>query len=45
MTTEGIDVKTTGNTVLLKETAFVEAFNFKSAFECQLSIMTPYVKH
>ena len=36
MTTEGIDVRSVGNTVLLKETALVEAFNLKSAIEYQL---------
>ena len=36
MTTEGIDVRSVGNTVLLKETALVEAFNLKAAIEYQL---------
>lgn len=36
MTTEGIDVRSVGNTALLKETALVEAFNLKAAIEYQL---------
>ena len=36
MTTEGIDVRSVGNTVMLKETALVEAFNLKAAIEYQL---------
>ncbi|XP_002121747.2 intraflagellar transport protein 70A-like [Ciona intestinalis] len=36
MTTEGIDVRSVGNTILLKETALVEAFNLKAAIEYQL---------
>ncbi|XP_065846573.1 intraflagellar transport protein 70A-like isoform X2 [Oscarella lobularis] len=36
MTTEGIDVRSVGNTALLHETALVEAFNLKAAIEYQL---------
>ena len=36
MTTEGIDVRSVGNTALLKETALIEAFNLKAAIEYQL---------
>ena len=36
MTTEGLDVRSVGNTTLLKETALVEAFNLKAAIEYQL---------
>ena len=36
MTTDGIDVRSVGNTVLLQETALVEAFNLKAAIEYQL---------
>lgn len=36
MTTEGIDVRSVGNTLLLQRTALVEAFNLKAAIEYQL---------
>ena len=36
MTTEGIDVRSVGNTGVLKETALVESFNLKSAIEYEL---------
>ncbi|XP_062507596.1 intraflagellar transport protein 70A-like [Corticium candelabrum] len=36
VTTEGIDVRSVGNTALLQETALVEAFNLKAAIEYQL---------
>lgn len=36
MTTEGIDVRSVGNTLTLHETALIEAFNLKSAIEYQL---------
>jgi len=36
MRTEGIDVRTVGNTMLLCESAFVEAFNLKAAIEHNL---------
>ncbi|XP_056609233.1 tetratricopeptide repeat protein 30A isoform X1 [Triplophysa dalaica] len=36
MTTEGIDVRSVGNTLVLHETALIEAFNLKSAIENQL---------
>nr|XP_022317500.1 tetratricopeptide repeat protein 30A-like isoform X1 [Crassostrea virginica]XP_022317679.1 tetratricopeptide repeat protein 30A-like isoform X1 [Crassostrea virginica] len=36
MTTEGIDVRSVGNTLTLHETALVEAFNLKAAIEYQL---------
>ena len=36
MTTEGIDVRSVGNTQTLHETALVEAFNLKAAIEYQL---------
>ncbi|XP_029913501.1 intraflagellar transport protein 70A isoform X2 [Myripristis murdjan] len=36
MTTEGIDVRSVGNTLVLHETALVEAFNLKAAIEYQL---------
>lgn len=36
MTTEGIDVRSVGNTMTLHETALVEAFNLKAAIEYQL---------
>ncbi|NXH15396.1 TT30B protein, partial [Bucco capensis] len=36
MTTEGIDVHSVGNTLLLHHTALVEAFNLKAAIEYQL---------
>ncbi|KAL0992582.1 hypothetical protein UPYG_G00095310 [Umbra pygmaea] len=36
MTTEGIDVRSVGNTLALHETALIEAFNIKAAIEYQL---------
>lgn len=36
MTTEGIEVRSVGNTKILHETALVEAFNLKAAIEYQL---------
>lgn len=36
MSTEGIDVRSVGNTLLLHRTALVEAFNLKAAIEYQL---------
>ncbi|XP_078692578.1 intraflagellar transport protein 70A-like [Branchiostoma floridae x Branchiostoma belcheri] len=36
MTTEGIDVRSVGNTLILHETALIEAFNLKAAIEHQL---------
>jgi hypothetical protein len=36
MTTEGIDVRSVGNTLTLHETALLEAFNLKAAIEYQL---------
>ncbi|XP_052264590.1 tetratricopeptide repeat protein 30A-like isoform X2 [Dreissena polymorpha] len=36
MTTEGIDVRSVGNSLTLHETALVEAFNLKAAIEYQL---------
>ncbi|XP_004701770.1 tetratricopeptide repeat protein 30B, partial [Echinops telfairi] len=36
MTTEGIDVRSVGNTLVLHQTALVEAFNLKAAIEFQL---------
>ncbi|XP_048200182.1 tetratricopeptide repeat protein 30A2-like [Perognathus longimembris pacificus] len=36
MTTEGIDVRSVGNTSVLHQTALVEAFNLKAAIEYQL---------
>jgi tetratricopeptide repeat protein 30 len=36
MTTEGIEVRSVGNTKVLHETALVEAFNLKAAIEYQL---------
>eukprot|EP00051_Salpingoeca_urceolata_P002818 m.53053 g.53053 ORF g.53053 m.53053 type:complete len:644 (-) comp12348_c0_seq3:32-1963(-) len=36
MTTEGIEVRSVGNTKVLRETALVEAFNLKAAIEYQL---------
>lgn len=38
--TEGIDVRSVGNTQLLKETALVEAFNLKAAIEYMLKNFT-----
>ena len=36
MQTEGIDVRSVGNSTLLHETALIEAFNLKAAIEYQL---------
>uniref|UniRef100_A0A8C2HHV9 Tetratricopeptide repeat protein 30 n=1 Tax=Cyprinus carpio TaxID=7962 RepID=A0A8C2HHV9_CYPCA len=36
LTTEGIDVRSVGNTLVLHETALIEAFNLKAAIEYQL---------
>ncbi|KAM8966312.1 intraflagellar transport protein 70A isoform 2-T2 [Pelodytes ibericus] len=36
MTTDGIDVRSVGNTLVLHETALIEAFNLKAAIEYQL---------
>ncbi|XP_058231576.1 intraflagellar transport protein 70A isoform X2 [Hemibagrus wyckioides] len=36
MTTEGIEVKSVGNTLVLHESALIEAFNMKAAIEYQL---------
>uniref|UniRef100_A0A8D2AQQ7 Tetratricopeptide repeat protein 30 n=1 Tax=Sciurus vulgaris TaxID=55149 RepID=A0A8D2AQQ7_SCIVU len=36
MTTEGIDIRSVGNTLVLHQTALVEAFNLKAAIEYQL---------
>ena len=35
MTTEGIDVRSVGNTLTLHETALIEAFNLKVSLELQ----------
>lgn len=40
MTTEGIDVRSVGNTITLHETALIEAFNLKAAIEYQLKNYT-----
>ncbi|KAM3598012.1 uncharacterized protein V6R79_012336 [Siganus canaliculatus] len=39
MTTEGIDVHSVGNTLVLHQTALIEAFNLKAAIEYQLKNM------
>ena len=36
MATEGIEVRSVGNTLTLHETALIEAFNLKAAIEYQL---------
>lgn len=36
MNTEGIEVRSVGNTITLSETALIEAFNLKAAIEYQL---------
>lgn len=36
MTTEGLDVRSVGNTLTLHETSLIEAFNLKAAIEYQL---------
>jgi tetratricopeptide repeat protein 30 len=33
---EGIDVRSVGNTLVLKETALIEAFNLKAAIEYEM---------
>ncbi|CAH8524252.1 unnamed protein product [Dicrocoelium dendriticum] len=40
MTTEGLEVRSVGNTLTLKETALVEAFNLKAAIEYNLKNYT-----
>ena len=40
MTTEGLEVRSVGNTLTLHETALVEAFNLKAAVEYQLKNCT-----
>ncbi|KAF5398051.1 Tetratricopeptide repeat protein 30, partial [Paragonimus heterotremus] len=40
MTTEGLEVRSVGNTLTLKETALVETFNLKAAIEYSLSNLT-----
>lgn len=37
MATEGIEVRSVGNTLTLHETALIEAFNLKAAIEYQLN--------
>lgn len=44
MTTEGIDVRSVGNTLILHETALIEAFNLKAAIEYQLKNSKSYDK-
>lgn len=36
MATEGIDVHSVGNTLVLQQTALIEAFNLKAAIDYQL---------
>ena len=36
MTTEGIEVRSVGNTLILQQTALIEAFNLKAAVQFQL---------
>lgn len=36
MTTEGIDIHSVGNTLVLHQTALIEAFNLKAAIDYQL---------
>ncbi len=36
MITEGVDVRSVGNTLILHETALIEAFNLKAAIEYKL---------
>ena len=43
MTTEGIDVRSVGNTLTLHETALIEAFNLKAAIEYQLKNCKSFV--
>uniref|UniRef100_A0A8C9SLE1 Tetratricopeptide repeat protein 30 n=1 Tax=Scleropages formosus TaxID=113540 RepID=A0A8C9SLE1_SCLFO len=49
MTTEGIDVRSVGNTLVLHETALIEAFNLKAAIEYQLKncahLAHPHLAH
>lgn len=45
MTTEGIDVRSVGNTLTLHETALVEAFNLKAAIEYQLKNCESVLMH
>ena len=54
MTTEGIDVRSVGNTLTLHETALIEAFNLKAAIEYQLKnckyflfsvLLSPFVEN
>lgn len=46
MTTEGIEVRSVGNTHTLHESALVEAFNLKAAIEYQLKNCTiSYLKY
>lgn len=45
MTTEGIDVRSVGNTLTLHETALVEAFNLKAAIEYQLKNCKSVLMH
>ncbi|XP_068434301.1 intraflagellar transport protein 70A isoform X2 [Clinocottus analis] len=40
LTTEGIDVHSVGNTLVLHQTALIEAFNLKAAIEYQLKNVT-----
>ncbi|KAF8565337.1 hypothetical protein P879_01311 [Paragonimus westermani] len=40
MTTEGLEVRSVGNTLTLKETALVETFNLKAAIEYNLNNLT-----
>ena len=36
LTTEGLEIRSVGNTLILHETALIEAFNLKAAIEYQL---------
>ncbi|XP_016080619.1 PREDICTED: tetratricopeptide repeat protein 30B-like [Miniopterus natalensis] len=45
MTTEGIDVRSVGNTLVLHQTALVEAFNLKAAIEYQLRNYEAEARH
>lgn len=44
MTTEGIDVHSVGNTLVLHHTALIEAFNLKAAIEYQLKNCKPLTR-
>ena len=44
VTTEGIDVRSVGNTLILHETALIEAFNLKAAIEYQLKNSKTFVQ-